>query len=182
MNRGLGTKTYIASGLFVSYIVVIFLANWSINKWGIVPIGFGLSAPAGVYFAGLAFSIRDGLHESSSKYWVATAIIAGAILSFLLEGGERIAIASGVAFLLSEFIDFAVYTPLRARGKIVALFCSNIVGLIVDSVIFLYIAFESLKFIEGQIVAKAYMTVMVLTIMICFRYLKKTDRKTGGTH
>jgi len=165
-------KTYISLGLFISYIGVIFFANWSINKWGIVPIGFGLSAPAGVYFAGLAFSIRDGLHESSNKYWVTTAIIVGAILSFLLEGGERIAIASGIAFLLSEFIDFAIYTPLRTRGKMVALFCSNTVGLVVDSGIFLYIAFESLQFIEGQIIAKSYMTLIVLAIMICFRHFK----------
>ena len=55
MNRGLGTKTYISSGLFALYVVVIFLANWSINKWGIVPISFGLSAPAGVYFVELDF-------------------------------------------------------------------------------------------------------------------------------
>ena len=55
MNRGLGTKIYISSGLFARYVVVIFLANWSINKWSIVPIGFGLSAPAGVYFVVFTF-------------------------------------------------------------------------------------------------------------------------------
>lgn len=175
MSHGFGIKASIASGLFISYIAVIFFANWSINKWGIVPIGFGLSAPAGVYFAGLAFSIRDGLHESSNKYWVAAAIFVGAILSFLLEGGERIAIASGIAFLFSEFIDFAIYTPLRDKGKMIALFCSNAVGLVVDSALFLYIAFESFKFIEGQIVAKGYMTLIVLAIMVCFRYVKRSN-------
>ena len=61
MNRGLGTKTYISSGLFARYVVVIFLANWSINKWGIVPIGFGLSAPAGVYFTGFDFDTWKNL-------------------------------------------------------------------------------------------------------------------------
>ena len=55
MNRGLGTKTYISSGLFARYVMLIFLANWSINKWGIVPIVFALSASAGVYFAGFDF-------------------------------------------------------------------------------------------------------------------------------
>ena len=55
MNRGLETKTYISSGLFARYVVVIFLANWSINKWGIVPVVFGLSDPAGVDFVGFDF-------------------------------------------------------------------------------------------------------------------------------
>ena len=173
-------KTYISLILFLSYISIIFFANWSINKWGIVSIGLGLSAPAGVYFAGLAFSIRDGLHEFSNKIWVSIAILIGALLSFLLEGGERIALASGIAFLLSEFIDFAIYTPLRAKGKITALFFSNIVGLIADSVIFLYIAFESLKFIEGQIIAKAYMTGIVLLIMIAFRFSKNYIPKNSN--
>ena len=57
------------------YVMVIVAANWAIQKWGIVSIGFGLMAPAGVFFAGLAFSIRDGLHEASDKYWVVGAII-----------------------------------------------------------------------------------------------------------
>ena len=98
------------------YVLVIVVANWSIQKWGIVSIGFGLMAPAGVYFAGLAFSLRDALHEVSDKYWIIGAIIVGAIVSYVIEDGGKIAIASGSAFLLSELADFAVYSPLRARG------------------------------------------------------------------
>ena len=146
------------------YVLVIVVANWSIQKWGIVSIGFGLMAPAGVYFAGLAFSLRDALHEVSDKYWIIGAIIVGAIVSYVIEDGGKIAIASGSAFLLSELADFAVYSPLRDRGKIRALFASNVVGLVADSILFLYLAFGSLEFLSGQVVAKAYMTGAVIDV------------------
>jgi hypothetical protein len=71
-------------------------------------------APIGVYFAGLVFAIRDALHETSNKYWILGAIIVGAIVSYSLEDGGKIAFASGSAFLFSELADFAVYSPLRA--------------------------------------------------------------------
>lgn len=165
----------IALRIFIAamYVLVIVVANWSIQKWGIVSIGFGLMAPAGVYFAGLAFSIRDALHEVSNKYWIIGAIIIGAIVSYAIEDGGKIAIASGSAFLLSEFADFAVYSPLRARGKIRALLASNAVGLVADSILFLYLAFGSLAFLSGQVVAKAYMTGGVIVIMVAYRFFRK---------
>ena len=45
------------------YIATIFAANWAIATFGVVPVGFGLMAPAGVYFAGLAFTLRDLTQE-----------------------------------------------------------------------------------------------------------------------
>src|SRR5262245_12470847 len=41
------------------YISTVVAANWAIHRYGIVSAGFGLVAPAGVYFAGLAFTLRD---------------------------------------------------------------------------------------------------------------------------
>ena len=169
----MNTKNITILILIVTYIGIIVCANWAITKWGIVPIGFGLMAPAGVHFAGLAFSVRDGLHETTNKWWIVGAIIAGAAVSYFIEDGEKIALASGSAFLLSELADFAVYSPLRAKGKIKALLASNTVGLVADSVLFLYIAFGSLEFLTGQIVAKAYMTVAVIIIMLIYRAIKK---------
>ena len=37
----------------IAYIATIFGANWALEHYGIVGIGFGLSAPAGVLFADL---------------------------------------------------------------------------------------------------------------------------------
>lgn len=214
------TIKYRHVALFCSFILVIVAANWSIKEWGFVPIGFGLMAPAGVYFAGLAFSIRDGLHESTmgkgempylkrlqcifgypllmnkgrigtlvlsnaaglvlnsilflyDARWIIAAIILGAGISYMLEDVDKFAIASGTAFLASELADFAVYTPLRNKGKIGALLLSNAVGLVLDSIIFLYLAFGSLEFLSGQVTAKAYMTGAVLVLMLCYRLIKR---------
>src|SRR5258707_10862416 len=69
---------------------------------------------------------------------------------------------STTAFLLSELADFAVYTPLQARGLVLAVLASSIVGLIADSVLFLWLAFGSLEFLAGQIVGKAWMVLLAL--------------------
>ena len=171
-------KTLIRIALFSSFILVIVAANWSIKQWGVVPIGFGLMAPAGDYFAGLAFSIRDGLHESANARWIIVAIVLGAGVSYMLEDVGKIAIASGVAFLCSELADFLVYTPLRNKGKMGALLLSNAVGLVLDSIIFLYLAFGSLEFLSGQITAKAYMTGAVLVLMLCYKLIKRQRSTT----
>ena len=156
--------------LWLGFVATVAGANWTLAIFGIVPIGFGLTAPAGVYFAGLAFSFRDLLHELGGRFWVLTAIVAGAGLSAVLEDAQRFASASGAAFVLSETADWLVYSPIRRRGWIVAVVASNVVGLIVDSVIILWLAFGSLSFVEVQIVGKTYMTVGAVILMALVRY------------
>jgi uncharacterized PurR-regulated membrane protein YhhQ (DUF165 family) len=66
------------------------------------------------------------------------------------------------AFLLSELADFAVYTPLAARGLVLAVLASSIVGLIADSILFLWLAFGSLEFLAGQVIGKTWMVLLAL--------------------
>lgn len=157
---------------FLAYVGCIVGANWALTTWGIVPIGFGLMAPAGVYFAGLSFTARDFLRESMGRKWMVLAVVIGAVLSFLLEDGQRFAIASGVAFLFSEFADAVVYEPLRKRW-LPAVLASNIVGLMIDSALFLWLAFGSLAYIEGQIIGKAYMTTLAIGVLWSWNALFK---------
>jgi queuosine precursor transporter len=151
----------------IGYIAVIVLANWAIQTFGIVPVGFGLAAPAGVYFAGLAFTLRDLVQEQLGRRWTVLAIVAGAGLSAVVS--PQFALASGTAFLLSELADFAVYTPLRRRNWLAAVALSNTVGLAVDSILFLQLAFESLDFLAGQIVGKLWMTVLAVALLQLWR-------------
>ena len=151
-------KAVVRGALFAAFVATVWGANWALARYGVVSIGFGLMAPAGVFFAGLAFTLRDLLHEQSGRLWVLAAIVTGALLSALLEGAQGFALASGTAFLVSELADFVVYAPLRERGWLRAVFASNVVGFTVDSLLFLWLAFGSLEFIEGQLVGKAYMT------------------------
>lgn len=127
-------------------------------------------APAGVFFAGAALSLRDGVHERLGARWVLAAILLGAAASYWIA--SSFALASAVAFLCSETADFAVYTPLRERGKIAAVVLSNLVGDVVDSALFLWLAFGSLDFIEGQLLGKYYMTVPVIAGMLAWRRWK----------
>jgi len=146
-----------------AYIAVIFLANWAIQTFHLVPVGFGLMAPAGVYFAGLAFTLRDLVQERLGRNWTVGAILAGAALSYAIE--PKFALASGVAFLVSELLDFAVYTPLRKRNWMLAVTLSNLAGLVADSALFLWLAFDSLDFLAGQVVGKLWMTMGAVAIL-----------------
>lgn len=145
------------------YLASIVAANWAIVTFGPVPVGFGLLAPAGVYFVGVTFTLRDVVQEQVGRRGVWGAVCAGALLSALIN--PALALASGAAFLLSESADMLVYTPLRRRNLVAAVLLSNTVGLVVDSVCFLALAFGSLAYLPGQIVGKAWMTVLFLPVI-----------------
>jgi uncharacterized PurR-regulated membrane protein YhhQ (DUF165 family) len=159
------------------YIGSIVLANWLIVHLGVVPVGFGLYAPAGVYAAGLAFTFRDLTQDALGRWWTAGAILIGAGLSALLS--PQLALASGIAFLASEGLDFAVYTPLKERHWLSAVALSNTVGLVVDSVLFLTLAFGSLAFLPGQIVGKAWMTLLAVVILWGVRWTRSSSVATS---
>ena len=151
----------------ILFIATILGANWAIQVFGLVPVGPNLLAPAGVYFAGLAFTFRDLAQEKVSRGWIVAAIAAGAVLSAAVS--TKFAVASGIAFLISELLDFAVYTPLRRRNWIGAVVASNVVGLIADSVLFLVLAFGSLQYLSGQVIGKAWMTLLAVAVLWLLR-------------
>ena len=172
-------RTVTGAALASGYVATIFLANWAISAFGTVPVGFGLVAPAGVYFAGLAFTLRDLLQEVAGKRAVIVSILVGAALAALVS--PAFAIASASAFLFSEFADFAVYTPLRRRRWLTAVVASNLVGLLVDSVLFLWLAFGSLTYLTGQVVGKAWMTALAIVVLALARHLwASSDGRFGG--
>ncbi|MEU4779244.1 VUT family protein [Micromonospora sp. NPDC023633] len=159
--------------LAATYISTIAAANWAVATYGAIPIGLGLLAPAGVLFAGLAFTLRDLLHEAAGWAWTVAAIFAGTALSVAIAG-PGLALAAGAAFLVSELADLAVYTPLRRRRWLLAVAASNAVGLVVDSALFLWLAFGSLAFLPGQIVGKTYMTVAAVIVLATIRARRRT--------
>jgi uncharacterized PurR-regulated membrane protein YhhQ (DUF165 family) len=173
MRRMIGA---IAALLFV---FTVWAANWAVKRYGPVGVGFGLVAPAGVYFAGLAFTLRDIVHRTLGRWAVVGAILAGSLLSYLLAANTRIpggvvslAAASAVAFLASELADLAVYEPVRRRGWAPAVVASNTVGLLVDSALFLWLAFGGLAFFWGQVVGKAWMTALAVTLLALWAALR----------
>lgn len=159
--------------LFAAFVATVYGANWALERWHLIDLPvIGWAAPAGVLFAGLAFGLRDALHEAGGSRLVLAAIAAGAALSYYLSdavtipGGKvSIAVASGVAFGLAELADLAIYSPLRERQWVAAVITSNLVGALVDSALFLYLAFGSVDFIGGQLVGKAIMILPAIPIV-----------------
>lgn len=149
--------------ILIAYAASVYAANWAITTFGMVPVGFGLLAPAGVYAAGLSLALRDACHERAGARWAAGAVLVGAALSALFS--PALALASGAAFLLSEFADLAVYTPIRKRSRPLAVLLSGSVGLVIDSALFLWLAFGSLDFLPGQVVGKLWITLAAAGIV-----------------
>jgi uncharacterized PurR-regulated membrane protein YhhQ (DUF165 family) len=85
-------------------------------------------------------------------------------------------IASAAAFLLSELADFAIYTPLQRRRLVLAVFASSATGLVVDSIVFLQLAFGALDYLPGQIVGKAWMVLIALPLI---HLLRRRDERIG---
>jgi uncharacterized PurR-regulated membrane protein YhhQ (DUF165 family) len=176
--RGISKVRWCGLGCLAGFIGTVFGANWALTEWGVVNVGLGLEAPAAVYFVGLAFGFRDGVHTWLGRFWVLPAIIAGAALSYWLSSGTipggvvSIALASGIAFAVSELADWTVFEPMRKRGWIRAVAVSNLIGLVVDSLLFLWLAFGNLDFLWGQILGKAWMTALAVVVLYEARKMK----------
>ena len=142
---------------FIVFIVAVVSANWLTTHFGFVPVGFGLVATAGTYAAGLALVARDFVHETSGIRGVLLAIVAGTALSFITSD-QFIALASGVAFAVSEVADTAIYAPLRRKTWRLAVVLSSLVGAVIDTALFIGIAFGfaaiTAEVMAGQLVGK----------------------------
>ncbi|HEX4755471.1 MAG TPA: VUT family protein [Candidatus Dormibacteraeota bacterium] len=170
-----------AAGLVAlgGYIAVIYAANWAVQRFGLVPVGFGLRAPAAVYFVGIAFTLRDLVQNILGRAVSVGAIVVGAGVSAAVS--PSLALASGLAFFASELADFLVYTPLLRRGWLVALVPANLVGCVVDSVVFLSLAFGSLSLLGGQVVGKSWMTLLAVVVLAPVRrWYVVTPGRTSG--
>lgn len=162
----------------LGFLACIPAANWLIGNVGtvcvpngpcLIPVAPGLMAPSGVLMIGLALVLRDAVHFRYGGQAAAGAIIAGAALSAFFAPPSLV-VASGIAFLLSEFADFLVYAPLQRRRLLMAVFLSGVAGAVVDSVLFLYLAFGSLDFLAGQIVGKVWASALALPVIYAIRF------------
>ena len=159
------------------FFEIVPTANWLISNVGtvcipsgpcLVPVGFGLTAPSGVLLVGLGLVLRDVIHEQFGAKVAIAAILAGAALS-LLFAAPGLALASAVAFLLSELADLTVYAPLRKKRIFSAVALSGLAGAFVDSAAFLLIAFGSLDYLAGQVLGKFWMTLAALPVLVLVR-------------
>jgi uncharacterized PurR-regulated membrane protein YhhQ (DUF165 family) len=168
----------------VLFCLTMPAANWMIGHIGtvclasgpcLIPVAPGLMAPSGVLMIGAALVLRDLVQRRLGVEFGIGAIVAGAAISAGLAPPSLV-IASATAFLISEFADFSVYTPLGRRRLVLAVVASSLIGLAVDSVVFLWLAFGSLDFLLGQIVGKLWMVLLAIPLVA---YLRRRDERLG---
>jgi uncharacterized PurR-regulated membrane protein YhhQ (DUF165 family) len=168
----------------VLFCLTVPAANWMILHVGtvckpdapcLIPVAPGLMAPSGVLMIGVSFILRDLVQRRLGVVASVAAILIGASLSGLFAPVALVS-ASATAFLISELIDLAVYTPLARRRMMLAVVASSFVALVVDSMIFLWLAFGSLEFLAGQAIGKSWMVLLSLPLIAM---LRKRDERIG---
>ncbi len=185
MDESLDARRYREGLIFLAgFGLCIPVANWMIGNVGtvcppdspcLIPVAPGIMAPSGVVMIGLALVLRDLLQRRLGVKAAIIGIIAGALLSAFFAP-KQLVIASALAFLISETADLLVYTPLQRKRLVLAVAVSSIIGLIVDSIIFLWLAFGSLAFLEGQIIGKTWMVLLTLPVVA---WLRRRDERLG---
>lgn len=186
MSSGILDRRRRAEGLIflAGFAACVPAANFLIQYVGtecaaggpcLIPVAPGVMAPSGVVMVGLALTLRDLVQRRLGIGLSAIAVLVGAALSAVFAP-PALVIASAAAFLLSEFADLGVYTPLQRRGLVLAATASSLVGIVIDSIVFLWIAFADLSFLTGQIIGKSW---MVLACIPALAWLRARDARIG---
>lgn len=154
------------------YAGTVLAANVALLTLPPLTVWPGVLAPAGVLFAGLAFTARDLVQKHGGRAAAVLAVGIGIALAagFAWTTGSpmRIILASAIAFAVSETLDWGVFEVFRRRF-LLAVALSGLAGLIVDSLIFLPIAFGGLAFLSGQLIGKTYALIAALAVLAVAR-------------
>ena len=148
-----------------AYVAAIVAANVLTERFGLVPVGFGLVATAGTYAAAFVLIARNVSQDQIGRGKVLALMALGIGLSYWLAS-PALALASAVAFGLSEAADMGIYTPLRKKGRGRAVAVASTVGAIIDTVAFLWIAgFPILAALPGQLLVKVGMALIAALVL-----------------
>ncbi|MGD0166209.1 MAG: VUT family protein [Gaiellaceae bacterium] len=145
------------------YLGLVVLANWLASAYVVgVPLT-PYQAPAGVFCIGGVLVLRDWIQQLRGLVWTMPLVYAAGLISWGagdLAGWtslEKIAVASVIAFTVSETVEAVVFTPIRKRNLSLGVALSGTVGNAIDSYLFLTIAFASTSFFWGQFWGKSEM-------------------------
>ena len=108
-----------------------------------------------------------------------TATVITCLMSFVMADMPippwRVAMASSIAFMVSEFIDWLIYTVFK-KDIVWRITISNLFSTPVDSILFVGIAFNSYSILSppvyGQSIVKYLSGLLVIPIIIYFRRIK----------
>lgn len=153
--------------MVVVYVGSVVMANVASTQWTAIRLG-SLAVPAGTWWAGITLNARDVLYEAIGRQGVHAAIVVGAGLSWWLAT-PQMAVASALAFAVSELVDSLVYARVRPRSWMGAMAGSNLIGLVTDSVLFVPLAFGSCTAVPGQLLGKTLATATAVAAAVSAR-------------
>ena len=195
MNSVRSLAFYILA-IFMAFFVTIsnFLVQFPINHFGLGEIlTYGaLSYPA-------TFLITDLANRRYGKIVARKIVYIGFVLGISLTLffstsfsdliSVRIAIGSGTAFLVAQLLDVNIFDILRKKKWFVAPLTSSLVGSLVDTFLFFFIAFYGttlnwLTLASGDFVVKLLLALIMLIpfrlIMSKLRDIGEYSRKTSS--
>jgi uncharacterized PurR-regulated membrane protein YhhQ (DUF165 family) len=160
----------------IMYLGGILLANLLVHCFGLIAIGW-LVFPAGAVMVGLTFSFRDMVQRQYGKWQCWIWMVVASVITYLFN--QQLAVASISAFLVSEGIDWLIYTAMPGSFK-KRLVASNIVGVPLDSIVFVFLAFGlNWQAIIGQTIVKFASSLLVLPFIKNQRTCQPTNPSSG---
>lgn len=166
--------------MIILYLLSIAVANVLTAKFSpFVLFGGTFIVPVGSFLIGATFMLRDFVqvrHGRKVAYQtIFVALVLSGILSTIFGDTLYVAVASMLAFLVSEVIDTEVFSKARCSfaARVVV---SGIVGGVIDSAVFVVVAlspltssvlaWEQVPFaIIGQMAIKAVVQILAVTTL-----------------
>ena len=177
------TKSFLLLSFLMGVVVLSsnYLVQFPINYYG-----FNEILTYGAFSYPIAFLITDLTNRSFGKI-VARKIVyfgfffgIGFTILFSTDFADyislRIAIGSGIAFLVSQLLDVQIFDKLRKKEWFIAPLTSSMIGSIIDTLLFFSISFYAtgvpwVTLSLGDLTVKILVTLLML---IPFRLLLKT--------
>lgn len=153
-----------------AYIGAVVAINWLFVVVPMVPV-LGTMFPPVMLVVGFVFVFRDFAQREIGHWVVIAMLVAGGISYFM--SAPVVALASVTAFLISEAIDWAVYTftrkPLSQR-----ILLSSAVAVPVDTIVFL----QMVGFFDWTVVALVSAAKM-LGALVFWAVLNRRERASS---
>jgi len=177
------TKSFLLLSFLMGVVILSsnYLVQFPINYYG-----FNEILTYGAFSYPIAFLITDLTNRSFGKL-VARKIVyfgfffgIGFTILFSTDFADyislRIAIGSGIAFLVSQLLDVQIFDKLRKKEWFIAPLTSSMIGSIIDTLLFFSISFYATG-VPWVTLSMGDLTVKILVallMLIPFRLLLKT--------
>jgi hypothetical protein len=158
------------------YVLLIPLVNWSFAHVPNIALGGGGVWQPLAIVTGLVLVFRD-FAQREIGHLIFIPLLIGVAISFVMAP-PAIALASALAFGISEAVDWAVYTaskrPLSQRVLI-----SSAIAAPLDSAVFLIGADQVVPGVLNEITLLTSIASKILGAWILFRILRRRERRIG---